>query len=109
MGKFDFALPRPLKVELEIPGYDAKRAAQRIHAQEAHERERFKRQHGAGRVAKPAAAPTTSKPTPQPTPADDVYELQESLRAATVPSVPDLSEALELPVRKAGKKKAGRR
>lgn len=105
MGKFDFALPRPLKVELEIPGYDAKRAAERLHKQDAHERERFRRQNGLGKYAK---APVTP-PAPPPTPADDVYELQASLRAAHKPALPDLAAALDLPTRADNKKRKARK
>lgn len=108
MGKFDFALPRPLKIELDIPGYDAKRAAKRIHAREANERDRFKRQHSASAGTKPPAAPV-KQPAPPPTPEAEVHELQASLRRQPHPCEPDLSEALMLPKQVTRNNKVGRK
>jgi hypothetical protein len=100
MSRFDFALPRPLKVELEIPGYNAKRAADRLAAQNKRELEDFQRGNGLGRFAKRRVQEIAQTPT------QDVQELQASLHGTRAPSAPDLSDILGAP---APKKKAGRK
>lgn len=55
MGRFDFAIPKSLKVRLDIPGYDVKTAAARVERRKERERLDWQRQHS-------PAQPASSEP-----------------------------------------------
>ena len=89
MGRFDFAIPKSLKVRLEIPGYDAKSAAARVERRKERERLEWQQQR-----APAPAAPVQAHESAPPTTVEDVIQLQASLQASS--SAPEPSIALDL-------------